>query len=405
MTALPTADQFPSDLLGYDHWVCWQTEERGDTQTKVPVNPSTGRYASTTDPETWTSFAHAREYAHSESSVSGLGFVFTDADPFVGIDLDDCRSGDDTAPWASDIIDRLDSYTELSPSGTGYHVIVEGTLPDGPNRRANVECYETARYFTMTGESEHGPPRPIRERSAELAAIHADYVAIDDSGDSTPHRNIDPGHPPSGSSTPVLEDETVIEKALNAKNSDKFQRLWNGSTGGYDSHSEADMALCFHLAFWTGGNASQVDRLFRRSGLLRQKWDEVHFSDGSTYGEKTVERAIERVDEFYDPPPTNDRSAGRSSEPPDRRVPPTDGSRQRSNVTHSDSRLLNIIDRLETRVGRLERENEALRQQLKTARTEQETPRPDLQSSEASAVPETRSIWDALASRFRSRDE
>jgi len=61
------------------------------------------------------------------------------------------------------------------------------------------------------------------------------------------------------------------------------------------------MALCCLLAFWTGGDHQQIDRLFRQSGLLRDKWDEVHYADGSTYGEKTIERAVASISEFYDP--------------------------------------------------------------------------------------------------------
>jgi len=81
-----------------------------------------------------------------------------------------------------------------------------------------------------------------------------------------------------------------------------------GDTSGYESHSEADMALCRLLAFWTGRDRSRMDRLFRQSGLARDKWDEVHYADGSTYGEKTLERAIARTDDVYTPPETADAS-------------------------------------------------------------------------------------------------
>jgi len=66
------------------------------------------------------------------------------------------------------------------------------------------------------------------------------------------------------------------------------------------------MALCCLLAFWTGGDRTQMKQLFRQSGLLREKWDEVHYADGSTYGEKTIERAIATTSEFYDPDDRND---------------------------------------------------------------------------------------------------
>ena len=95
---------------------------------------------------------------------------------------------------------------------------------------------------------------------------------------------------------------------MNASNGAKFERLWKGNTGGYDSQSEADMALCNLLAFWTGGDQTRIDELFRQSGLLREKWDEVHYADGSTYGEKTIERAVQNTSAFYDPEPRDEPS-------------------------------------------------------------------------------------------------
>jgi primase-polymerase (primpol)-like protein len=94
-------------------------------------------------------------------------------------------------------------------------------------------------------------------------------------------------------------DEEVLDRAMSAANGEKFAALWRGHVGGYDSHSEADMALCCLLAFWTDGDPDRVDVLFRESGLVRSKWDEVHYADGATYGEQTVERACARVTEHY----------------------------------------------------------------------------------------------------------
>ena len=92
--------------------------------------------------------------------------------------------------------------------------------------------------------------------------------------------------------TPVnLSDEEVIGRARNACSGATFSALWNGDTSGYGSHSEADLALCNMLAYWTGGNAEQADRLFRASGLMREKWDRRQ--SGTTYGAQTVQKAVE----------------------------------------------------------------------------------------------------------------
>ncbi|WP_226007449.1 hypothetical protein [Natrinema salinisoli] len=290
----------PEMLRTRDQWICWKETKRNGETTKVPIDPQTAGFASTTDEGTWSDFEGALEYVESGSTpVDGVGFVFTTSDPLVGVDLDDCRDPDTGRPTeqAKTIVGQLDSYTEVSPSGTGYHVLVRGELPEGRNRCGHVEMYDHARYFTVTGDLVSGTPTQIEYRQRELEEVHSMYVR--ESDDGVPEES-----PPESGSAPSLSDDELLEKARNASNGDKFDRLWNGSTVGYTSQSEADMALCCLLAFWTGGHAVQMDRLFRRSKLDRPKWGEVHFADGSTYGEKTITRAIEHTSEFYEPSKT-----------------------------------------------------------------------------------------------------
>ena len=287
----------PASLIKCDQWVCWREEERDGKATKVPVVSGTGAFASTTDPDTWTEFDTALEYVDG-NEADGIGFVFSEDDPIVGVDLDDCRDPETGEPdeTAADVIERLDSYTEVSPSGTGFHVLVEGDLPDGRNRRGSIELYDSARFFTVTGDPVEGTLDRIARRQDALEAIHRDYVQ-----DDSDSQNQADSESTLETGSVDLDDVEVLEKARKAENGEKFEHLWNGHTTGYDSHSEADMALCCLLAFWTGGDRSQIDRLFRQSGLMREKWDEVHYADGSTYGEKTIERALSTVTEHYDP--------------------------------------------------------------------------------------------------------
>lgn len=282
--------QIPEAMRARDQWLCWRTEMRNGKPTKTPIDPQTGGFGSSTDDSTWAGFETALEYYRTSGS-DGIGFVFTESDSYVGIDLDDCRDPKSGRPdpEVKSIIKQLDSYTEVSPSETGYHVILEGDLPSGRNRRGNIELYDRARYFTVTGDRVPGLPPAIESRQPELEAIHREYVDQDSSGKG----------PSRGSST--LSNEDVLERARLAANGEKFDRLWSGSTAGYASHSEADMALCCLLAFWTGGDRTQMDHLFRQSGLHRAKWDDVHYGDGSTYGERTLERAVEHTTEFYEP--------------------------------------------------------------------------------------------------------
>ena len=300
-------EAIPETLRERDQWVCWREEERDGKPTKIPVTPEVGGFASATASETWASFEAALDYSETEHA-DGVGFVFTDDDPIVGIDLDDCRDPEtgDVDDDAQDIIARLDSYTEVSPSGTGYHVLITGTLPDGRNRRGSVELYDTARFFTVTGDHVGRTPTRVARRQDALTAIHREYVQEaerDTASESEQRGDADDRSPTTGAADVDvdLEDEDLLEKARNASNGEKFERLWNGNTVGYDSQSEADMALCCLLAFWTGGDRTQMEQLFRQSGLMREKWDEVHYADGSTYGEKTIERAIATTSEFYIP--------------------------------------------------------------------------------------------------------
>jgi len=357
----------PGAVQDRDQWICWREEQRDEKPTKVPVHPETGGYASTTDAETWTSFetAHA---AVDRIDADGVGFVFADDDDLVGVDLDDCRDPDTGGAddWADDVIDELDSYTEVSPSGTGYHVLLEGTLPEGRNRSGEIEMYDAARFFTVSGEHVSGTPETVEQRQAELEAAHAEYVQPD--AETVPDREQPSGSDQNRDAQPVVDipDDELLARAKAAKNGHNFARLWNGRTTGYDSHSEADMALCCHLAFWTGGDTARMDRLFRQSGLMREKWDEVHYADGSTYGEKTVERAAQRTTDHYEPSPTENDVVSGGDQSDQQRVanqePPvsTQSSRELENLSRRLAAVETTVEHLETLVSSLEAEIETL---------------------------------------------
>ena len=162
----------PAELRARRQWVGWRLRQRpgAPKPTKQPLNPGDGALASTTDPATWGTFDEALKCPGSV----GIGFVFTHDDPYVGIDLDGCRAPETGAieKWAADIVAQLASYTEISPSGTGVHVIVRGSLPGTRRRKGPIEMYAEGRYFTMTGSRLAGTPPEIAERSAELDALH-----------------------------------------------------------------------------------------------------------------------------------------------------------------------------------------------------------------------------------------
>ena len=304
----------PDELADRDHWLVWKYEfkpDRGEW-SKVPKDGDGNGYnINATDPENGVPFDTAvKTYRNGE--YDGLGFI-TDADGLlVGFDWDDCRDPEQphgsVPDVVSDAIDELDTYTELSPSGTGYRQFALGTRPDGKTRAdlpckpvldetPHLEIYDGTggRYLTVTGQHVDPWPATVETRPQETKALHAEYIEEDDDSDDS---SGDSGR--SSAATPTdLDDRELIEKAKSAGNGDKFERLWNGSTAGYESHSEADAALCSLLAFWTGEDATQIDRLFRQSGLIREKWDESRGS--ATYGELTIENAIANNSDVYEP--------------------------------------------------------------------------------------------------------
>jgi hypothetical protein len=297
--ALPARGKFgrPLSLELQPQWVAWQqtpSRKPGGKAGKVPINPHTGRRASTTDPATWGSYEEAGARA-TRDGLAGVGFVFRADGGLVGVDLDGCRDAASGAlvPWAADFIRRLESYTEVSPSGTGVHVLVRGALPAGRRRKGSVEMYDRARFFTVTGKRLPDTPAEIAERTDVLAAIHSETFASPNREQATPTS------PAPGAVARVTDDE-LLARAVAAQNGAKFDSLWRGDTTGYDSASEADAALCCHLAFWTGKDAAQIDTLFRQSALMRNKWDERRGS--STYGAQTIASAIAQTSDVYSGP-------------------------------------------------------------------------------------------------------
>ncbi len=154
----PIVENIPEQLTERPQWVCWRLEERDGKETKVPyIAGGVGR-ASSTDLLTWRTFEEAVEDV-KKGRRDGIGFVFCSADPFVGIDLDDCRDPEtgEVAEWAQKILDRVrEAYVEASPSGTGVHIIVEGKVREGSVQKkvppnGKLEMYSRDRFFTLTG--------------------------------------------------------------------------------------------------------------------------------------------------------------------------------------------------------------------------------------------------------------
>lgn len=286
----------PQELTKEDIWCVWKREERDGKPTKVPYNPLTGKRAETNNPETFASFEVAEETFMIDGEYSGVGFRL--AHGFCVVDIDHCCKDGIVSDLAVQLVERFQSYTEYSPSGTGLHIIFKAeNFPFDrdkyymKNHHNGVEVYMcgiTNRFMTATGNTAYA--YPVRDVSNELQSVLDEYMLrsnYKEKANAAP-----PQHEPLD-----LSDEQIVAKA--SARSTKFRKLFvEGDMTDYNNdHSSADLALCNLLAFWTGRDEVQMDRLFRKSALYREeKWGKR-----DDYSRNTLRLAIASCSEVYNP--------------------------------------------------------------------------------------------------------
>lgn len=279
---------FPDELKSLTQFVCWVGAD------KIPKNPHTGNNAQSNNPSTWGTFEEAAE-ACEKFSFDGVGFMFSEKTGYFGVDLDHCI---DNVDFCDEFVETLQSYAEVSKSGNGIHIICKGTLPDGARRRGAVEMYSTGRYFICTGNIYNQAYKKVVDCTESIKVLHSKYLPTNvPKAEVRKYVQID------------LDDEEIIQKAMNCKTGYTFSSLYHGNWEelGFPSQSEADLAFCNMLAFWTGRNPDQMDRIFRSSGLMRAKWDKKRGSD--TYGNITIGKACAACDDVYEPKRYSDDSS------------------------------------------------------------------------------------------------
>jgi len=223
--------KIPQLLKDRPQWVTWRYVWHKGKWDKPPRNPWTDALAKTTDSRTWSPFDAAfTTYQHSMSvrlvtvHADGIGFVVTEDNELAGIDLDHCRDPDTGVieSWAQAIVDRMRTYTEVSPSGTGLRLWLTATRPKRGRRKGLIEIYSWGRYLTCTGCHLDGTPTTIESRQVELEAFEAELTP-------TPQaKTARPTPAPDNGTGPDLSDDALIDKALGARNAGKFARLWSG---------------------------------------------------------------------------------------------------------------------------------------------------------------------------------
>ncbi|TFH54024.1 MAG: DUF3987 domain-containing protein [Methanothrix sp.] len=284
-------ENIPPEAKNLNQWDCYKLEMVDGDKTKVPYSPATGQRASSTDAQTWTSFNAALAAYQDLEIYDGICFFVTEEVGIVFIDLDKCIQDDIIAAWAAEIVKRFGSYTEKSQSGKGLHILIKGKKPGKRCSTAKyphgVEIYDHARQCCLTGDLLEGHST-IEPRQDALNELYRDIFGEDKPQPTTT--------PAPGLS--CLSDQQVIERATLAKNGSDFDALWHGSTLGHNGdESAADLALMNPLAFYSGGDRRQMERLFSASVLgQRDKW--ISRQD---YRERTIEKALEGRTEFYKP--------------------------------------------------------------------------------------------------------
>jgi putative DNA primase/helicase len=303
------AGQIPEVLKLSRQWCCWKYSKRkGKKPAKVPICPKTGRPLRPNHPDEWEEFDRALEsYQNRNFGSSGIGFVLTKDDRFSAVDLDNCRNlhTGNIRNWAKKIVTELKSYTEVSPSGTGLRIIIRVKKKDHKvtkRKNADIEVFFHACYFTVTGNRLDEFPKNIRTMSNKQMSYISGLLKKQRTEDRSVKASA--GHEFLWASSPKrfsLQEQLTIERASRAKNNEKFKRLFFlGDFSGYPSQSEADLALCAILSFWTGRDALVIDPLFRKSALYRKKWDEAHHGDGTTYGEATIMQATSNCNASFE---------------------------------------------------------------------------------------------------------
>jgi P4 family phage/plasmid primase-like protien len=312
------SDIIPEILKIKNQWVAWKSVPmlEGKKPRKVPLDVRTERGAQANNPRTWSSFDDAMafiqewsgvDHTHIDGSgveISGTiseypGYFFSADDPFCGIDLDDCRDPDtgEVTPWALEIIEHFNSYTELSQSGTGFHIIIKGKKPAGSGcKKGGIECYDRSRYFICTGDVFNGHDT-IQGRQPELESFLEKYL-------SSKKQEPLNGKNPDGQHIDV-DAQTVLDRALRSKIAEKIRLLLSGDNAELPSDSEGDQSLCNYLVFFCGhapdDQAYQiVDQIFRESKRMRNKWDTIHRpADNATYGQMTIKKALKDTQDRY----------------------------------------------------------------------------------------------------------
>ena len=315
MSIIDDIRNIPEDLLQHGQFCCWAYQARPGSAkpAKVPYNPSTGQRARVDHPEDFAPLDGTMT-AFQSGSYSGIGILITGN--LCAIDIDNCIDDNgQLSLMAADVVNRMQAYTEISPSGRGLRILFVINQPvdkdmyyvNNPDIHMEIYTDSTKKYVTLTGNTI--VPAQLEWRSPQLQIVLDKYmrrpkplpkpVPAPPNTDGETIRLPQPVPPPTQAPEQVERlAQLVVYKATAARNGSEFTALMNGDTTAYKGdESAADLAFCNKLAFWTQKNPALMDYIFRKSRLFRDKWDRP--TGGSTYGAITIQHAIDGTEKVY----------------------------------------------------------------------------------------------------------
>lgn len=315
-------------LVLYRQWVLWAavpSRTRPGKVDKITIDPTTGRAADAHSPAIWLDAETA--IAQAAARQCGVGFVFTEADPFWFLDIDNCLQTD--GQWSPLSVQLCQQFAgaavEVSQSGKGLHLFGTGAVPPhGCRNQANgLELYHTGRFVAFGGRDDV-QGSAATDHTAALAWLVDNYFPPSAASQATPAEWTD--GPVAEWRGPTDDDELIRHMLKSASAGAVFggratlAQLWNADaeslsrafppTGAGDfDHSAADAALCSHLAFWTGKDCERIDRLFRQSALYRDKWERSDYRTNTVLGAASICKNVygsrlAAAERIVPPPPT-----------------------------------------------------------------------------------------------------
>src|SRR4051794_19285247 len=250
----PALANVPDELKDRHQWVVWRFELRDKKWTKVPHQPAHPNWkAKTDDPATWSTFDAAWSTFRG-GGFDGIGYVFSEDDPYVGIDFDNCLKDGKVLEWAQPYLAEFTgTYGETSPSGNGVKLWCSGKLEGdgtrrngfGPDGSGAIEMYDQRRFFAITGQIWDELYPFVEEFPLEIAELYAKLKEPKPNKGKASEKATPATPAPAATSIIHTDLEVIAEIDRNPKARD----LWMGYSGGHQSQSETDLALCNHLAY------------------------------------------------------------------------------------------------------------------------------------------------------------